>query len=42
VSSIISLLELPNPTKRFSVFIYALHLVQLTGRTSNMREERKE
>ncbi|OEL19166.1 Cation/H(+) antiporter 15 [Dichanthelium oligosanthes] len=36
VPSIISLLELSNPTKRSPIFIYALHLVELTGRASNM------
>ncbi|KAL5202658.1 hypothetical protein ABZP36_013610 [Zizania latifolia] len=36
VPSIISLLELSNPTKRSPLFIYALHLVELTGRASNM------
>jgi len=36
VPSIISLLELSNPTKRSPIFIYALHLVELTGGASNM------
>ncbi|VAH20391.1 unnamed protein product [Triticum turgidum subsp. durum] len=36
VPSIISLLELSNPSKRSPLFIYALHLVELTGRASNM------
>uniref|UniRef100_A0ACD5U2W3 Uncharacterized protein n=1 Tax=Avena sativa TaxID=4498 RepID=A0ACD5U2W3_AVESA len=36
VPSIISLLELSNPSKRSPIFIYALHLVELTGRASNM------
>ncbi|KAG8078294.1 hypothetical protein GUJ93_ZPchr0007g3219 [Zizania palustris] len=36
VPSVLSLLELSNPTKRSPIFIYALHLVELTGRASNM------
>ncbi|XP_020114323.1 cation/H(+) antiporter 15 [Ananas comosus] len=36
VPSIISLLDLSNPTKRSPIFVYALHLVELTGRASNM------
>ncbi|CAL4953931.1 unnamed protein product [Urochloa decumbens] len=36
VPSVLSLLELSNPNKRSPIFIYALHLVELTGRASNM------
>ncbi|KAL6616278.1 hypothetical protein ACP70R_038548 [Stipagrostis hirtigluma subsp. patula] len=36
VPSVLSLLELSNPSKRSPIFIYALHLVELTGRASNM------
>lgn len=36
VPSIISLLGIANPTKRSPIFVYALHLVELTGRASNM------
>ena len=36
VSSIISLWQLSNPTRRSPIFIYALHLVELTGGASNM------
>ncbi|XP_039113729.1 cation/H(+) antiporter 15 [Dioscorea cayenensis subsp. rotundata] len=36
VPMIISLLEASNPTKRSPIFIYALHLVELTGRSSAM------
>ncbi|KAK1267416.1 Cation/H(+) antiporter 15 [Acorus gramineus] len=36
VPSIISLLEASNPTKRSPIFVYALHLVELTGRASAM------
>ncbi|KAF7024340.1 hypothetical protein CFC21_036701 [Triticum aestivum] len=36
VPSMLSLLELSNPSKRSPIFIYALHLVELTGRASNM------
>ncbi|CAM0947387.1 unnamed protein product [Alopecurus aequalis] len=36
VPSVLSLLDLSNPSKRSPIFIYALHLVELTGRASNM------
>ncbi|TVU36600.1 hypothetical protein EJB05_18539 [Eragrostis curvula] len=36
VPSVLSLLDLSNPNKRSPIFIYALHLVELTGRASNM------
>uniref|UniRef100_A0ACD5UEW4 Uncharacterized protein n=1 Tax=Avena sativa TaxID=4498 RepID=A0ACD5UEW4_AVESA len=36
VPSVLSLLELSNPSKRSPIFVYALHLVELTGRASNM------
>ncbi|CAO2166819.1 unnamed protein product [Urochloa humidicola] len=36
VPSVLSLLELSNPSKRSPIFIYAVHLVELTGRASNM------
>ncbi|KAL5227400.1 hypothetical protein ABZP36_015665 [Zizania latifolia] len=36
VPSVLSPLELLNPNKRSPIFIYALHLVELTGRASNM------
>ncbi|KAK1282252.1 Cation/H(+) antiporter 15 [Acorus calamus] len=36
VPSIISLLDASNPTKRSPIFVYALHLVELTGRASAM------
>lgn len=35
-------LDLSNPIKCSPIFIYALHLVELTGRASNMHEERRE
>ncbi|KAH0454916.1 hypothetical protein IEQ34_016840 [Dendrobium chrysotoxum] len=36
VPSIISLLDLSNPTKKSPIFIYALHLVELSGHASAM------
>ncbi|KAM0842638.1 hypothetical protein ACQ4PT_058236 [Festuca glaucescens] len=36
VPSVLSLFDLSNPSKRSPIFIYALHLVELTGRASNM------
>ncbi|XP_072966820.1 cation/H(+) antiporter 15-like [Typha angustifolia] len=36
VPSLISLIDLSNPTKRSPIFVYALHLVELTGRASNI------
>ncbi|KAJ3669111.1 hypothetical protein LUZ60_011061 [Juncus effusus] len=36
IPSIISLLDISNPTKRAPIFTYALHLVELTSRASNM------
>ncbi|XP_020198260.1 cation/H(+) antiporter 15-like [Aegilops tauschii subsp. strangulata] len=36
VPSVLSLLELSNPSKRSPIFIYALHIIELTGRASNM------
>ncbi|OAY83573.1 Cation/H(+) antiporter 15 [Ananas comosus] len=36
VPSIISLLEISNPTKRSPIFVYALHLIELSGRASAM------
>uniref|UniRef100_A0ACD5WGL2 Uncharacterized protein n=1 Tax=Avena sativa TaxID=4498 RepID=A0ACD5WGL2_AVESA len=36
VPAVLSLLDLSNPSKRSPIFIYALHLVELTGRASNM------
>ncbi|KAK8957730.1 Cation/H(+) antiporter 15 [Platanthera zijinensis] len=36
ISPILSLLSLSNPTKRSPVFLYALHLVELTGRASTL------
>lgn len=36
VPSIISLIDLANPTKRSPIFVYALHLIELTGRASSM------
>lgn len=36
VPSIIGLLAASNPTKRSPIFVYALHLMELTGRATNM------
>lgn len=36
VPTIISLIEVSNPTKRSPICVYALHLVELTGRASAM------
>jgi hypothetical protein len=36
VPSIISLIDLTNPTKRAPIFVYALHLIELTSRASSM------
>ncbi|KAG0481708.1 hypothetical protein HPP92_012566 [Vanilla planifolia] len=36
VPSLISLIDFSNPTKRSPIFVYVLHLVELTGRTSAM------
>lgn len=36
VPSIISLIDLANPTKRSPIFVYALHLIELTSRASSM------
>ncbi|WOL16850.1 hypothetical protein Cni_G25638 [Canna indica] len=36
VPSIISLLQMSNPTKRSPIFVYALQLLELTGRASAM------
>ena len=36
VPSIISILEVSHPSKRSPIFVYALHLVELTGRESAM------
>ncbi|KAG0473590.1 hypothetical protein HPP92_015447 [Vanilla planifolia] len=36
VSPIMSILALSHPTKRSPIFLYALHLIELTGRASNL------
>lgn len=36
VPSMISLLELSNPTKRAPIFVYALHLIELTNRSTGL------
>ncbi|KAF8413591.1 hypothetical protein HHK36_001583 [Tetracentron sinense] len=36
VPTIINLLEASHPTKKFPIFVYTLHLVELTGRASAM------
>lgn len=36
VPSILSLLKLSSPTKRSPIFVYALHLIELTGRASSL------
>ncbi|XP_073009002.1 cation/H(+) antiporter 15-like [Typha latifolia] len=36
VPSIVALLDFANPTKRTPIFVYALHLIELTGRASNL------
>ncbi|KAJ3708699.1 hypothetical protein LUZ61_012404 [Rhynchospora tenuis] len=36
VPSMISLIDLANPTKRSPIFVYALHLIELTSRASSM------
>ncbi|XP_064953485.1 cation/H(+) antiporter 15-like [Musa acuminata AAA Group] len=36
VPSIVSVLNISNPSKRSPIFVYALHLVELTGRASAM------
>ncbi|KAJ4798403.1 Cation/H(+) antiporter 15 [Rhynchospora pubera] len=36
VPSMISLIELANPTKRSPIFVYAVHLIELTNRASSM------
>ncbi|URE35103.1 hypothetical protein MUK42_32663 [Musa troglodytarum] len=36
VPSVISLLQMSNPTKRSPIFVYALHLLEPTGRASAM------
>ncbi|XP_026664572.2 cation/H(+) antiporter 15 [Phoenix dactylifera] len=36
VPALISLLDLSHPTKRSPIFVYALHLVELTNRASSM------
>ncbi|XP_042437145.1 cation/H(+) antiporter 15-like [Zingiber officinale] len=36
VPSILSLLRLSSPTKRSPIFVYALHLIELTGRASSL------
>ncbi|KAJ0962220.1 hypothetical protein J5N97_030048 [Dioscorea zingiberensis] len=36
VPSMIGLLAASNPTKRSPIFVYALHLMELTGRATNM------